>query len=358
MKILSLYLPAYHQIKENDEWWGEGFTEWDNVKQASKLYKEHMQPMIPLNNNYYDLSKKEDIEKQIKIANKYKVSGFIFYHYWLDTNRLILEKPAEILRNEIKSKIEYCFCWANHSWFTTWHGKESKILLEQKYQGKEDWIEHIKYLEKFFQDDRYIKINGRPMLYIYNPNEIPNYNEMIDTWNEYLNRKGYENIYVVEYIFTKNPKLYSIKSDAVMEFEPLYTTRFDVSNFNKFKRLICKKLKITDFQDYNKLWNKNIRRKRRYNGKRIIKSCFVGWDNSPRKGKNSMIVKNCSPENFGYNLNKLINNNRKDTDNEILVINAWNEWGEGAMLEPTEKYKYEYLEKIRDVVTKERTEDD
>ena len=136
MKILALYLPAYHQVKINDDVWGEGFTEWDNVKIATPLFKGHKQPIEPINNNYYDLSKKEDIEKQICLANEYKVDGFIFYHYWFGNNMKALERPAEILRYEIQEKTNYCFCWANHSWFTTWHGKSSKIIVNQEYGKK------------------------------------------------------------------------------------------------------------------------------------------------------------------------------------------------------------------------------
>jgi len=349
MKILSLYLPAYHQIKENDEWWGEGFTEWDNVKKATKLYKNHYQPVKPLNDNYYDLSKKEDIENQIELANKYGVDGFIFYHYWMDTNKMLLEKPAEILKDEIKSKIEYCFCWANQDWITTWHGNKEKSLMKQNYGDEEEWIAHIKYFVQFFKDERYIKIDNRPVLFIYNVAKIENYEEMIKCWNSYLKEQGINDIYTVEYIFSRNKDLTSNVSDGVMEFEPLYTTFFDITKINKLKRYICKKYGFTDFQNYDKLWNYIIKRKRTYYGKTIFKSCFSGWDNSPRKHKESMIVKYGSAKKFGKNLNKLINVKRKDSSEDYLVINAWNEWGEGAQLEPTSHEGYAYLEEIKKI---------
>ncbi len=349
MKILAIYLPAFHQSYINDAAWGNGFTEWNNVKAGQPLFKNHYQPVVPLNKNYYDLSSKNDIENQVEIAKKYGVDGFIFYHYWFGDNKQALEKPASIYRNQLKEKVEYCFCWANESWLTTWHGKDSEIIVEQKYGDESEWIKHIKYLIDFFKDDKYIKIGNRPMLYIYKPNFIEEYDKMIEFWNKYLNENGLGNIYIVEYISSKNKKLYSQKSDAVVEFEPLYSTYFDISKINKAKRYICKKMKIVDFQDYDNLWNKIIKRKRKYNGKPIFKGCFVGWDNSPRKGKNSMIVKGATPEKFGYNLRRLINNKRPDATNDYVVINAWNEWSEGAMLEPTEKYGYRYLEEIKKI---------
>lgn len=350
MKILALYLPAYHQVKINDDVWGEGFTEWNNVKAAIPLYKGHYQPIKPINNNYYDLSKKEDIEKQIRLANEYKVDGFVFYHYWFGNNMQALERPAEILRYEIKEKISYCFCWANHSWFTTWHGKTSNIIAEQKYGNKEEWIKHFNYLLEFFKDDRYIKIDNKPVIYIYNMSDIKCAKEMFELWDEKLRKENFNGIYVIEFISSKNIKMAYNKSDAVVEFEPLYTTFFDISKINLLKRFICKKFKIIDFQDYNYLCKKIVNRKRRYNGKTIQKGFFCGWDNSARKGKNCMIVKNSTPQNFEHNLKKLIGNNRKDATNDFIIINAWNEWSEGAILEPTEQNKYEYLEIIKKMV--------
>lgn len=348
MRTLAIYLPAFHEVEINNRVWGKGFTEWDNVKNANSLYKGHYQPVKPLN-GYYDLSKKEDIEKQISIAKKYNIYGFIFYHYWFGDGDMALEKPAEILRNKIKDKINYCFCWANQSWFTTWHGKSSEIIKKQRYDDDKDNMNHIKYFYEFFKDEKYIKINGRPVLFIYNMSDIPNFEHIINIWNKFLDDRGMKHIYIIEYISSKNQKPSYSKTDGVTEFEPLYTTFFDISKINLFKRYLCKKFKTIDFQDYNKLWNKIINRSRTYDGKEIYKGCFVGWDNSPRKGKNSMIVKNNTPENFENNLRMLKAKKRKDCNNDYIIINAWNEWSEGAMLEPTEKYRYEYLEAIRKI---------
>ena len=176
---------------------------------------------------------------------------------------------------------------------------------------------------------------------------------MIEYWNNYLNEQGLKPIYTIEYIFSRNPQLSSKKSDGVMEFEPLYTTFFDISFFNKAKRFFCKKiLKCIDFQNYDSLWKLILKRDREYSDKTIFKSCFSAWDNSPRKEKNSMIVKNSTPKKFEKYLDELIKSKRKNTSDKYLVINALNEWGEGAMLEPTEQDGYGYLEAIRKVVDK------
>lgn len=347
MKIMALYLPAFHRIPENDEWWGEGFTEWDNVRAGKRYFQSHVQPVIPLHNNYYDLSKKENIEKQISLANEYGVDGFIMYHYWFGAGKKLFEGPAEILRKQISSKIEYSFCWANDTWITTWHGKEPKELIAQKYPGEKDWEAHINYLIKFFTDERYSKVNDHPVLYIYKPNEIPNYEAMIDYWNRKLAEKGLKNLYVVEYISSKNRGLYSLKSNAVVEFEPLYTTFFDLGIVSLAKRWFAKKTHNIDYQKYDELWQKIIKRTRTYSGKPIIRGCFVAWDNSPRKEKNSMIVRGASPEAFERYFTQLLTSKRQDASEEFVVINAWNEWSEGAYLEPDEEHGYAYLNAIK-----------
>lgn len=353
LNIFAINLPAFHRVPENDEWWGEGFTEWDNVKSGVSLFKGHHQPFVPLNNYYYDLSKKEDILHQIELAKKYGINGFIYYHYWFGEGRQIFEKPVEMIRDDKKMNINYCFCWANESWRTTWHGKDpTKLLLEQKYGDEIEWKKHIDYLISFFMDERYIKIDNKPVLFIYMPNRIDRFDLMMNLFENELKKAGFEGLYLVEYISSKNRDLFSNRSSAVMEFEPLYSTFFDISIINKAKRFLCKKLKLLDIQSYKKICNQIVTRKRTYYGKKIIKCMLAGWDNSARKGKQSMVMKDSSPELFEEYLEKLLSNNRNDSLNDFIVINAWNEWSEGAYLEPDELNKYKYLEAIERVKKK------
>lgn len=346
-RILAIHLPAFHRIPENDKWWGNGFTEWDNVKSGKPLYKKHWQPIVPYKGYYYDLSKTEDIEKQFSLAKEYGIYGFIFYHYWFNPNKMLFELPiAKILANPNMNG-HFCLCWANGTWITTWHGRDPETLIEQKYEGKTEWEQHLQYFLPIFRDVRYIKKDEKPMLYIYNASEIPDYGSMIAYWDTRLKEEGFSGIYIVEYISSKNRELCSNRSNAVVEFEPLYTTFFDVSKANLCKRFFCKKFKRVDYQSYDKLWKYILRRERTYQGKPIQRGCFVGWDNSSRKGRNSMIVKGQTPQKFRYYLNCLVNSVRQDLDDEFLVINAWNEWSEGAYLEPDEKNGFAYLEAIK-----------
>ena len=159
MKIIAFYLPQFHEIPENNEWWGKGFTEWVNVKKAQKLFDGHNQPREPLNDNYYDLKDNSVMDWQISIAKKYGVYGFCFYHYWFN-GHLLLQKPVEAFLSNKKQDMPFCICWANEHWTNAWVSKANKVLIEQEYGKEEDWKEHFDYLLPFFKDDRYIKNNG------------------------------------------------------------------------------------------------------------------------------------------------------------------------------------------------------
>lgn len=348
-KILALYLPAFHQIPINDKVWGVGFTEWENVKKGKPIYKGHEQPEIPLN-GYYDLLNKSTIENQFKIASNYGIFGFVFYHYWFNGEK-VFEKPAEVLLQNINIKGNFCFTWANETWSKTWSGKEKEIILKQDYGNQNDWLLHIKYLTNFFKDSRYIKVKGKPVFFIYNWSAIPKYKEMIEYWDEYLKKQGFEGIYIVDFISPKTKGDASGVSNAAIEFEPLYTSFYSHNLYVFLKRSFKRIIKKTEYLDYDFLWNRIINRKKTYKTP-LFKSCFVAWDNSPRKGRRSLIIKNSNPDKFSNYLLMLIHKHRGNTLDDFVIINAWNEWGEGAMLEPTKRFQYGYLEAIKNVIDK------
>ena len=188
MQIWALNLPQFYEVKENNEWWGEGFTEWTNVKKATPLYKGHEQPAVPLNENYYDLSKKETINWQAELAKKYGVSGFVYFHYWYE-GRKLLEKPCEVLLDSPEIDLNYCFCWANHSWTRAWDAKNHEILVAQTYGDVEEWEAHLQYLLPFFRDPRYIRIEDKPVLFLYKAKEMDRAEERFAYWNKRLNEE-------------------------------------------------------------------------------------------------------------------------------------------------------------------------
>ena len=348
-KILAYNLPAFHRIPENDEWWGEGFTEWDNVRRGKPLFNGHQQPMIPIDGYYYDLSKKEDVLKQVKLASEYGIYGFIYYHYWFG-GRTLLEKPIELYYESKEPILNYCFCWANETWSRTWEGRNKDILIKQTYGNEEEWEDHINYLISFFSDDRYIKIENEPVLLVYSIARIPNFDRMFEIWLGKVREKGFDGIYLIETISPLSPNVYSHYSKAVTEFEPMYSIRYEIPFLHKAIRYIRRRTKMTEYIDYDMAWKCILNRKRVYDNRLIIQGSFCQWDNSPRKGRSSIILKGGTPEKFETYFGQLLNNVRRNASNEYYIINAWNEWGEGAILEPTEQYKYRYLEIIQDLI--------
>ncbi len=351
MKIFAMYLPQYHTFKENDKWWGKGFTEWVNTKKARPLYRKHYQPKIPLNEYYYDLSDTKPMIKQSNLAKKYGIDGFVYYHYWFNGKKL-MEKPIENMLKDKNVKIDFCLSWANEPWTRSWDGKNNDVIMPQEYGNKVDWKNHIEYLIAFFKDSRYIKINNKPVLFIYRISSIDNHEEIFKFWDEEVKKVGFNGIYIVETLTSFQTTPVSNFSSAVYLFEPMYT---ESNEYNKFSRYINSFMKIIPgifrgiryikTNNYNlickKIVNRNYKSK-----KNIILGFFPGWDNTARKKNRASIVEGSTPEKFGKYLRKLSN---KCNNNDWIVINAWNEWAEGAYLEPDEKYGYRYLEQIKEI---------
>lgn len=337
LKTLAIYLPQFHRVPENDKWWGEGFTEWTAVKGAAPLFEGHNQPRVPLNNNYYNLLEHDTMAWQADLMRKYKVDGMCIYHYWFENGRRILEKPAENLLEWKDIQMPFCFYWANQTWAKTWKKlkdvctwtatyenaekrNENGILLKQSYGRERDWEEHFMYLLPFFKDERYIKLDHKPVFMIYRPDDIFSLWDMADYFNKRAMQSGFEGIY---FIGSGSGLLRGL--DATFEKQPDWRT-----------------------DSYTEMWKMTLENKIA----RESKTYFCGgvdFDNSPRMGKNSFILKNVSPSIFYENLKKLYKKSML-LKNEFLFINAWNEWGEGMYLEPDEKYRYEYLEALKRVV--------
>lgn len=347
MKILAFYLPQYHEVPENNKWWGEGFTDWVNVKKAKKLYKNHNQPKIPINGNYYNLSDCKEFYNQIKIAKEYGIGGFCFYHYWFNGKKL-LEVPIENFLNNKDLDIEFCLSWANEPWTRSWDGKESNILIDQYYGKQKQWNEHFSYLLKFFNDKRYIKVNDKPMFLIYRSESIPNCDAMIEYWDEMCRKHGFKGIHVVETLTSFQNKPKCDKSEAVVEFEPMFTMKNDLSKFTNMKRAFRKILFRNKpmIINYEEIWKRIIKRNYDY-GKNKYLGAFVGWDNTPRKGLRGCICTNQDNIKFGKYLEKQI----EKCEGGYIFINAWNEWAEGAYLEPDENDKFTYLEELKNVLS-------
>lgn len=366
MKTIAFYLPQFHRTPENDKWWGEGFTEWTNMKKAKPLFDGHYQPRIPLNNNYYDLSDVNNIRWQAKIAKEHGVYGFCLYHYWFN-GKLLLEKPIHLLRDNKDIDINYCLCWANENWNNGWVSDKANILIEHDFNNREDWKKHIDYFIEFFKDDRYIFIDGKPMLIIYYPNLIGPLQEMLNFWNEEAKKVGFKGI---TFVF-QHPYFYYDKSsnkslfDYGIEFEPTFSRQVCYGNNSGKQNL---KIKISTFlqkklhlyihlrkkklvkYDYDKIWNQILNHKP---DDYMFPGAFVDWDNTPRKGKRGSLMVGASPEKFKEYFRQTVRRAKNVYHKDFIFIFAWNEWAEGGYLEPDEKYKYAYLNAIYEVLKEE-----
>ena len=354
-EIYALYLPQYHEIPENNEWWGKGYTEWNAVKSARPFFKNHKQPKRPLDGRYYDLSDltASTLAWQASLAKQYGIDGFAIYHYWFKNGKRLLEKPMEILLQHKEIDVDYFVCWANEPWKRTWYQNSGEVLMPQEYGGEKEWIEHYKYLRCFFKDSRYKKINNRPVIAIYNTAGIDDLDKMKTTWDNLAVEDGYEGVYLLGALtaYPKEKRKHIV--DAEYMFEPAYSLRYQYSLFQKSKRSlnriigkihnrIFQRKVIKDRENIIDLY-RSIKKPLDHAGTVVYAGICPGWDNTPRKQEAGCVFKHSSPERFGKKLQDLLMSN---DFGELVIINAWNEWGEGAYLEPDTDNRYSYLEAV------------
>ena len=370
-KVLAMYLPQYHQIPENDMFWGKGFTDWDTTKNVKPLYKGHSQPRVPLNDNYYDLSKKESILWQANLAKEYGISGFGIYHYWFNDKKNILTQPAEIIYNNKDIAINYFFAWDNISWKRSWSNVtgndwspssdelvSAKSLNESSNDGvlipyilgdKNSWYIHFMWLLPYFKDDRYIKIDEKPLFVIYHCSD--GILKMCEYWNQLATANGLKGIHVV---FRKDYRKNITNGHPVFLYEPSASSwdMVSVRIYRKCLRMlsICYGPKTFD---YDKVWKRLLRTMSSHPEESFIPSAFVGYDDTPRRGRKGTVITGQSPDKFGRYMQQLLDITSRQ-GKPYLLLTAWNEWSEGAYLEPDKENGYAYLEVLRDTL-KEKT---
>lgn len=346
IKPIAYYLPQFHQIPENDEWWGEGFTEWTNVRKATPLFPGHEQPKIPY--DYYDLSNINVMHKQIDMAKKYGLHGFCFYYYNFDGKRL-LEKPVENFLKDKSHEADFPFmiCWANENWTRCWTGQNNNVLIHQSCKPESyeklalDFIRH-------FKDPRYIKDNGEPVLMIYRPGKISRFPELINCIRTQCKNHGFSGvkIFASEAFRFKNQAGFDI--DGIIQFPPHST--FAQKPF--VKRDPCEVVRYSDVVNSNLVFYKNHHDVKIPNSKLFYPCSFPSWDNTPRRGASGRVYHDCDIDNFKKWLNaskKFTMKYNKDAE-KFIFINAWNEWAEGAHLEPDKVNGFSRLEALKEVL--------
>lgn len=337
LKPVAFYLPQYYPTVINNQNWGNGFTEWTNVARAIPQYLGHYQPHIPEQLSYYDLRNQEIMEDQCRLAGNYGIYGFCFYYYYF-SGETQLELPLINYTNNSNINFPFCLCWANENWTRKWDGHQQEVLLEQTYDNKymKDFIARV---TKYFLNDNYIKINNRPILIIYNAKAISNLEYYLEYWRNYCRQNGFGEVFLIcAKTFGLNDLHIINLFDACVEFPP--------HDIHSPLRIDYSKLTNPDFCgsiyhiiDYIKKIPEDV-------PYCIFRCAFPSWDNTARVGKKGKIFADTSPDTFEVWLEKIINDTIKNHSSEarFLFINAWNEWGEGAHLEPDRKYGYAYLE--------------
>lgn len=375
-KVIPLYLPQFHTIPENDEWWGNGFTEWVNVKNAEPLFDGHNQPRVPLNCNYYDLSDVETLRWQCKIAREYGIYGFAMYHYWFNGHKL-LEKPMEMLLANPDIDINYCISWANHDWTDAWKAKDKapRTLIAHDFDDEDDWVDHFNYMLKFFKDSRYMKEDNRPILIIYIPNVIGKLDKLLATWNSMAIKAGFDGLTFVyqsaassyddswdkskfKYGVEMNPQYINLLTNT--QKEPQQINFKLVKIVKKIKKLlgIKRSLDLKSYRnkevrrlDYDVCWESILNHKPV--SRNMIPCAFTDWDNTPRHKVNGYLYDGVSPEKFRNYFKRLLLKAETDYDTDMIFVFAWNEWAEGGYLEPDNKNGFKFLEGIREAMNQE-----
>ena len=352
LRLVAFYLPQYHPIPENDRWWGQGFTEWTNVTKARPAFEGHYQPHAPGELGFYDLRVPEVRAHQARLAHEYGIYGFCYYHYWFQGKRL-LERPFNEVLKSGQPDFPFCLCWANEDWTRRWDGREGEILMEQRY-SQEDDRRHIAALIPAFDDPRYIRIDGKPVFLVYKTSRLPDPSATSDIWREEARRHGVDELYLIKVDNHPDqgvhPDRYGF--DAAVEFQPAWHF-LQSARRSGFLRRVAARLGLADDV---------YRRHRVYRYEDVIEWMrarprpeylqFPGvtpmWDNSARRAQHAVIFEGSTPALYEQWLRAATAAFTPPTPDENLVfINAWNEWAEGNHLEPDEKWGRAYLDATR-----------
>lgn len=344
IKPIAIYLPQFHSIPENDKAWGEGFTEWTNVKKAKPLFDGHYQPHVPHEDvGYYDLSDPEVLVKQAAMAKEYGIHGFAFYHYWFNGKRL-LETPLDNMLKTGKPDFPFLYIWANENWTKRWDGLDNEIIIKQDYSHEDD-LEHIQFLcTKVFSDKRYITIDDKPVFIVYRTEILPDIKETVRIWREVAKKYGFKDLYLIKVEnFVSDIDPFDIGFDASMEFAP------SSKSMDLDKLIFDIEHELTKCDYPSTIQNMLLKENRPYPW---FRSICPGWDNTARRSKNGITYLNNTPNGFKQLTFGAVQHtlNNFDEDLQFIFINAWNEWGEGCHVEPDTKDGYVWLEVIKDIV--------
>ncbi len=359
-RVLAYYLPQFHPIPENDEWWGKGFTEWTNVGKAKPLYPGHYQPHVPADLGYYDLRVPETREAQAQLAREYGVEGFVYWHYWFGNGKRLLERPFNEVLASGKPDFPFALAWANETWSGSFHGlQQGSVLIEQTYPGDEDYIAHFNAVLPAFKDNRYITCEGKPLFVIYLPNQMPDMRRFIDLWQDMAKKNGLTGVYFIALqrrLYGENAVRKALSDRQAEGFDSIIVQNHWV-NFTEmpfWNRLLRKffykneKFRLVpDLRPYQP----ELFRCAMDDNENVMPSVLSNWDHTPRTGKKGIVLYGSTPEKFEKITRQIMDDiSGKPFDKRFIFVKSWNEWAEGNYLEPDLKWGHAYLEALRRAV--------
>jgi SAM-dependent methyltransferase len=345
VRLIAFYLPQFHPIPENDQWWGKGFTEWTNVTRAVPQFEGHYQPHLPGELGFYDLRVPEILRRQAALATEYGLGGFCFYFYWFG-GKTLLEAPLAQFLADPELKLPFCVCWANENWTRRWDGREGLTLIAQQHSAEDD-IGFIAHLAHYLRDERYIRVNGKPLIVVYRPGLLPDARATAGRWREWCRANGIGEIHLAYTHSFDSGSPAQFGFDAAIEFPPN----------NSHPPVITGRIaRINpEFRGVVYDWRIFVERSRSYPPAAypLYRAVCPSWDNEARRPGRGTVFANSNPDLFRE---WLINASREtirripDPDERLVFVNAWNEWAEGAHLEPDRRYGYAWLQATRDAL--------
>ena len=365
-RLIALYLPQFHPIPENDRWWGKGFTEWTNVAKAKPLFKGHYQPRLPADLGYYDLRLPEVREAQAELAREAGIEGFCYYHYWFGGKELLSQPFNEVVASG-KPDFPFCLCWANQTWTGVWYGAPQRTLIEQTYQGPEGHRRHFLALRNAFLDERYLRVNNRPIFVIFRPHEIPDVANFIDQWQELAVRNGLPGLHFVAHLFhaEMNWDFRSAGFDSCTVVNHLKGFSVPFRNLVVERRGLAGNGHLSKESVRHFIWRRYRSSVGRFGGNvRLYKDvlpflldgcskpdaypCVIpNWDNTPRSQTGGFVLHESTPELFRTHLREALNLVKsRDPEQRLIFLKSWNEWAEGNYLEPDQEFGRDYLKVV------------
>lgn len=372
-RVIAFYLPQYHPVEVNDKFWGKGFTEWTNVAKAKPIFPGHYQPQIPADLGFYDLRLPEVRKAQADMAREYGIEGFCYWHYWFGNGETVLDMPINEVIRTGEPDFPFCLGWANHSWSNrTWKKnkmyEKNVVFLEQKYLGEKDYTDFFYSVLPAFQDRRYITVDDKPLFLIYAPQDLPDTEVFITTWNKLAKQNGLNGIHFVARVTAigglgRAVSKKQILSETSNRYKEYLSKGYDAVSSSSLTRadlctgsriikgimLLLEKIGVSaipDIHDYGKTIQNLYTEEDRWEN--VYPQLVPRWDKTPRMGKGAHIYINSTPELFGKSVDIALEHiEKKNPEHKILFAFAWNEWGEGAYLEPDLKFGRGYLEELK-----------